>query len=48
MGCGGKRSGAAGMGRGEWLQGGLVEAGVGKCIILIVVLGDIINRVVLR
>ena len=47
-GCGGIGSGAAGMGRGEWLQGGLAEAGVGTFIILIVVLGRIINRVVLR
>ena len=48
MGCGGVGSGAAGMGRGEWLQGGLVEAGVGTFIILIVMLGCIINRVMLR
>ena len=36
------------MGRGEWLQGGLVEAGVGALVVLMVVLGRIINRVVLR
>ena len=42
MGCGGVVSGAAGMGRVEWLQGGLVEAGVMALVVMIVVLGHIL------
>ena len=42
MGCGGVGSGAAGMARGEWLQGGQVEAGVGALVVLIALLGRIL------